>query len=166
MSTPAPATRGKYYEELEIGEVFVSPARTITRADIVNFSCMSGDFNAPHVDDVFCSRQPYGEVLAHGWMVFGIAAGLTYQTGFQHGRVVAMLGLDKWEIFHPVKTGDTLHIKITVASKRTTQKPQFGVVQFSRDVINQRGEVVQTTLVPNLWLRKPSAIEAASNSPS
>lgn len=162
MSTTPSATRGKYYDELEIGDVFISPSRTITRADIVNFSCMSGDFNAPHVDDVFCSQQPYGEVLAHGWMVFGIAAGLTYQTGFQHGRVVAMLGLDKWEIFHPVKTGDTLHVKVTIVSKRPTSKPRFGVIQFARDVINQRGEVVQSTLVPNLFLRSPEAIEAAS----
>ncbi|WP_439519042.1 MaoC/PaaZ C-terminal domain-containing protein [Hydrogenophaga sp.] len=161
-TTPQGPTRGRYYEELDVGDVFISPSRSITRADIVNFSCMSGDFNAPHVDDVFCSQQPYGEVLAHGWMVFGIAAGLTYQTGFQHGRVVAMLGLDKWEIFHPVKAGDTLHVKVTVTSKRPTRKPAFGVIQFARDVINQRGEVVQSTLVPNLFLRKPTQAQATA----
>ncbi len=153
------STRGRYFEELEVGDVFISPSRTITRADIVNFACMSGDFNAPHVDDEFCRRQPYGEVLAHGWMVFGIAAGLTYQTGFQHDRVVAMLGLDSWQIFHPVKCGDTLHVKIRIVSKKTTSKPGFGVIQFARDVINQRGEIVQSMLVPNMFLRRP--VEAA-----
>lgn len=157
-----PATRGKYFDELEIGDVFITPSRTITRADIVNFACMSGDFNAPHVDDEFCKRQPYGEVLAHGWMVFGIAAGLTFQTGFQHGRVVAMLGLDKWEIFLPVKAGDTLHAKITIVGKKETSKPGFGVIQFSRDVINQRGEIVQRTVVPNLFLRSPKPQLAAA----
>jgi acyl dehydratase len=153
----SPATRGKYFDELEIGDVFISPARTITRADIVNFSCMSGDFNSPHVDDEFCREQPYGEVLAHGWMIFGIAAGLTFMTGFQHGRVVAMLGLDEWKIFHPVKAGDTLHVKVTIKGKKETSKPKFGVITFARDVINQRGEIVQSMLVPNMFLRSPQA---------
>ncbi|MCW5653178.1 MaoC/PaaZ C-terminal domain-containing protein [Hydrogenophaga sp.] len=164
QTTPdqAPATRGRYFEELEVGDVFVSPCRTITRADIVNFACMSGDFNAPHVDDEFCRQQPYGEVLAHGWMIFGIAAGLTFQTGFQHGRVVAMLGLDRWDIHHPVKSGDTLHVRITIQAKRPTSKPGFGVIHFEREVINQRGEVVQSMLVPNLFLRKPAQTAATA----
>ena len=38
-------TRGRYFEDFEVGQEFTSPARTVTQTDIVNFACLSGDFN-------------------------------------------------------------------------------------------------------------------------
>ena len=67
--------RGMYFEDFEIGQTLITPVRTITSTDIVNFACLSGDFNAPHVDWEFCKTQPYGEPIAHGPLVFGIASG-------------------------------------------------------------------------------------------
>ena len=46
--------RGLYYEDFEIGERLLTPRRTITQTDIVNYARLSGDFNAPHVDWEFC----------------------------------------------------------------------------------------------------------------
>jgi acyl dehydratase len=46
--------RGMYFEDFQIGSVLVSPARTITSADIVNFACLSGDFGGRRM--TFCSR--------------------------------------------------------------------------------------------------------------
>jgi MaoC like domain len=48
--TQAPAVRGKYFDEFKLGDELVSPARTITGTEIVNFACMSGDFNEIHID--------------------------------------------------------------------------------------------------------------------
>ena len=39
-----------YFEDLEIGAAFDSPTRTVTEADVVNFACLSADFNRLHVD--------------------------------------------------------------------------------------------------------------------
>ncbi|MGI4814431.1 MAG: MaoC/PaaZ C-terminal domain-containing protein [Janthinobacterium lividum] len=155
-----PTSRGKYWDDLQIGEMFVSPRRTITEADIVNFACITGDFNAPHIDAEFCREQPYEVPIAHGPMIFSIAAGLTYQTGFAHGTVVAMLGLDSWDIFLPVKAGDTLHVRVTIHDKAPTSKGRVGIIKFFREVVNQRGEVVQSMLVRNMFLCRPAQVAA------
>ena len=46
-ASPTDRPRGKYYDEFKLGDRFKSPRRTITQTDIINFACLSGDFNAP-----------------------------------------------------------------------------------------------------------------------
>src|SRR3546814_15695545 len=58
--------RGMYFEDFEVDHTYLTPRRNVTHTDIVNLSCLSGDFNAPHVDQEFCKDQPYGEPIALG----------------------------------------------------------------------------------------------------
>jgi acyl dehydratase len=154
-ATPKREPRGKYYDDFEVGAVFVTPRRTVTQTDIVNFACLSGDFNPPHVDHEFCKEQPYGEPIAHGPLVFSIAAGLQCQTGLNDGTIVAMLGIDKWRVNKPVKHGDTIHQVATVIEKRPTSKPDKGIVVFRRDIKNQHDETVHTLEVTSMYLCRP-----------
>lgn len=147
--------RGLYYEDFEIGKRLLTPRRTITQTDIVNFACLSGDFNAPHVDWEFCKTQPYGEPIAHGPLVFAIASGLSCQSGINDGTVVAFLGLDKWRILKPVKHGDTIHMANTPTEKRLTSKGDRGVVTFLREIFNQQDEIVQSMETTSLYLCRP-----------
>lgn len=147
--------RGKYFDEFRNGERFVSPRRTITQTDIINFACLSGDFNAPHVDMEFCRQQPYGELIAHGPLVFSVSAGLLCQLGINDGTIVAMLGVEEWRVLAPVKHGDTIHTVATVTDLRITSKGDKGVVSFLREIVNQRGEVVQIVTVKSLYLCSP-----------
>lgn len=152
--TEAPA-RGLYYEDFEIGKRYVTPRRTITHTDIVNYCGVSGDFNAPHVDFEFCKKQPYGEPLAHGPLVFAIATGLQCQSGINDGTIIAFLGMDAWRIHGSVKHGDTIHMVVTPRQKRLTSKGDKGIVTFDREIINQRGEVVQTMQTSSMYLCRP-----------
>jgi acyl dehydratase len=38
----------------------VSPARTITEADLVSFAGISGDFNPLHTDEEFAKKTQFG----------------------------------------------------------------------------------------------------------
>src|SRR6185437_17054023 len=58
--------RGKYFEDFHVGDEFVTPARTITSTDIVNFACISGDHNEVHMNHEYCKQTPFGEPIAHG----------------------------------------------------------------------------------------------------
>lgn len=147
--------RGMYWEDFEEGMELFSPRRTITQTDIVNFACMTGDFNAPHTDHEFCKQQPYGEPIAHGPMVWSIAGGLGYASGITDGTVLAMLGVDQWRIHLPVKHGDTIHVMSRVSWKKETSKPTMGIVSFDREIRNQRDEVVQSAKATNMYLRRP-----------
>lgn len=149
--------RGMYYEDFEVGMELLTPSRTITQTDIVNFASLSGDFNAPHSDHEFCKSQPYGEPIAHGPLIYAVMGGLTYASGINDGTIVAMLGTDAWRIHLPVKHGDTIHVMQRVISKRPTSKPDRGIVEFEREIRNQRGEVVHSLKGTNMYLRRPAS---------
>lgn len=149
--------RGLYFEDFEIGKTYLTPRRTVTSTDIVNFACLSGDFNAPHVDWEFCRQQPYGEPIAHGPLVLAIAGGLTCQSGINDGTIVAMLGVTDWRIHAPVKHGDTLEVAMTPTAKRRAARGDRGIVTFDRQIRNQHGVAVHTMQGSSLYLcRDPS----------
>jgi acyl dehydratase len=144
MSTHEEAKpRGMFFEDFEVGMRLTTPARTVTATDIVNFACLTGDFNEVHCNHEYAKTTPFGEVIAHGPMVYGIAGGLQYASGINDGTLLALLGIDKWRLMTPVKHGDTIRMVQTVLSKRQTSKPDRGVVTLKREIVNQRGEVVQ-----------------------
>ncbi len=147
MTEPA---RGLYFEDFEIGRRLITPARTVTSTDIVNFACVTGDFNEAHANHEYCKTTPFGEPIAHGPLIYGIAEGLQYASGINEGTLLALLQVDNWRLVAPVKPGDTIRMVQTVVSKRRTSKPDRGIVVLGREILNQDGTVVQrmeTTLL-------------------
>jgi len=149
---------GKYYfEDLELGSVFLSPGRTVTETDIVIFAGLSADYNMLHTDAEYSKNTVFGERIAHGLLGLAIASGLFTRTELNrmlNETVVAMLGINSWRFTAPIKIGDTVHLEIEITSKKETSKPDRGVVAFKRRLINQRGEVVQEGEIPLMIKRK------------
>jgi acyl dehydratase len=135
--------RGMYFEDFEEGMTLRTPARTITGTDIVNFACLTGDFNEVHTNYEYIKQTPFDEVIAHGPLIYGIAGGLQYASGINDGTLLGLLGIDKWRISAPVVHGDTIHVEQTVLQKRLTSKSGRGIVIFKREVKNQHGTTVQ-----------------------
>ena len=55
-----------YFEDVEVGFRFETPSRTVTEADLVAFTGISGDFNPLHTDAAYAAKSIYGERIAHG----------------------------------------------------------------------------------------------------
>lgn len=153
MSTP----RGKFFEDFEIGQAIETPRRTITSTDIVNFACLSGDFNGVHCDHEYCRTTPFGEPIAHAPLIYAVMGGLQYASGVNDGTLIAVLGIDEWRMHKPVKHGDTVHMRSTVVSKRETSKPDRGIVTVKREFMNQRDEVVQSMTATFMYRRKSAS---------
>lgn len=134
---------GLYWEEWEVGAEFFTSARTITEADIVNFAGISGDYNPLHIDEEFCRKTQFGTRIAHGPLIYSIAAGLLFQLHLYDDTLIAFLGFDSLKFTKPVKIGDTIHVRIEVLEKRETSKPDRGVMKRLLQVLNQNDEVVQ-----------------------
>ncbi len=147
--------RGLYWEEWEIGAEFVSPGRTVTEADIVAFAGLSGDYNPLHIDEEYCKGTQFGGRIAHGPLVYAIAAGLLFQLHLYDDTLIAFLGFDSLKFTKPVRPGDTVHARIKVLEKRETSNPGRGIMKRQLEVLNQRGEVVQEALQAFLLKRKP-----------
>ena len=147
--------RGLYWEDFEVGQTLVTPARTITSTDIVNFACLSGDFNEVHTNWEYCKTTPFGEPIAHGPLVYAICGGLNYASGINDGTLLALLGVDKWRMLSPVKHGDTVHMETTVIEKKETSKSDRGVIKVQRKFVNQNGTVVQEMETALMYRRRP-----------
>lgn len=135
--------QGMYLEDFAIGETYVTKARTVTEADIVIFTGLSGDFNPLHIDEEYCKTTPHGTRIAQGLLGVSIASGLTSQLGLLTGTAVGFLGMT-WRYTGAIRAGDTIHVRITTKETRATSKPGRGVLIRQLDIVNQKDEVVQT----------------------
>mgnify|MGYP003351068396 FL=1 len=128
---------GLYWEDWEIGKEYVSASRTITEADIVHFAGISGDYNPLHIDEEYCKKTIFGTRIAHGPLVYSIAAGLLFQLHLYDDTLIAFLGFDSLKFTKHVIAGDTITAKISVLEKRETSKLDRGVMKRSLKVYNQ-----------------------------
>lgn len=153
----ASGSRGMYWEDWQIGQTVVTPARTITSTDIVNFACLSGDFNEVHTNFEYCKTTQFGEPIAHGPLVYAVMGGLQYASGINDGTLLALLEVNKWKMLVAVKHGDTIRLEATVIDKQETSKPDKGVVRLKRKCVRQDGVVVQEMEATLLYRRRPQA---------
>lgn len=139
----APTERGLFLDDFTVGQRWVTPARTITEADVTMFAGLSGDYNPLHTDEEFARRTQFGGRIFHGPGVFSIAIGLESRLGIKEGTALAFLGMN-WTLTGPVLIGDTIHVVQSVADiKVSRSKPDRGVVTFDVEVRNQRDELCQ-----------------------
>ena len=147
----------RFYEDLEVGEEHESPARTITEADIVNFSAISGDWSPVHTDEEYCKQTPYKTRIAHGLLGLAAVEGLKQRIpAFAEVRYMASLYWN-YKFTGPILIGDTIRIRVKIASKRETKKLDRGIVVEYVTMLNQRDEVVQEGEHGLMALRKGSS---------
>ncbi len=157
--------RGKCIEDFEVGQVDESRARTITETDVVTFSWVSGDVNPMHTDAEHSARSPIGQRIAHGALGLSVATGLSAGLGYLDGTAIAALGVDEWRFLKPILFNDTVHLRATVVSARPTTKADRGVLVRRMELINQRGEVVQTGLMTTMVLTRAGAAVLTGKQP-
>jgi acyl dehydratase len=133
-----------YLEDFKVGEETVTPARTLTEADVVVFAGLSGDYNPIHTDAEFAAATPFGRRIAHGVLGLAVVTGLAARTGMLDGTALAFLGIEDWKFSKPILLGDTVHVRMKVTEVRPSSKPGSGVLRRRMELVNQRGEVVQS----------------------
>jgi acyl dehydratase len=148
---------GKYLDEFVVGEIALSPGRTVTETDIVAYSWVSGDVNPLHTDAVYAEKSPVGQRIAHGTLVMSIATGLSARLGQLDGTAIAALSVDEWKFIKPVFINDTIYLRSTVKEARHLSRPDRGILVRLMEVLNQRGEVVQAGLMTTMVARKPAS---------
>lgn len=133
-----PNQRG--FDELEVGEVFVIPSRTVSEAHFAAFQLLSGDNHPIHYDVEYCRARGHEGLLAHGFQVLAFtAAGAGL---FPHVIGDALIGFveQSCRFLKGVYPGDTLYPKLTITE--LTRQNTTGVVAMASVVHNQKGEVV------------------------
>ena len=129
-----------FYEEISVGQTWVSPRRTVTEADVVNFATMTGDFNPLHVDYDFAAKTHYRRPIAHGLLGLSWVAGLG--SYFPSVSTLAFTAVRNWEFLKPLFFGDTVFVETTCLEKSPSGR-RAGKVIWQRKLINQTNHVVQ-----------------------
>ena len=130
-----------FMDDVDIGQSWTSPARTVTETDLVNFAGISGDFNPIHMDHEFARSGPFRKPIAHGILVMSISSGLSLNSPPM--RTLAFVGIRDWQFLEPVFIGDTLHVRTTVMEKEIRTRGKRALITWQREIVNQQEKVLQ-----------------------
>ncbi len=135
----------KHFEELVIGETVFTHKHTVTDADIVNFSNVSGDNFYAHMDATSLDGTIFERRVAHGYFILSKAAGLFVDP--KKGPVLLNYGIEEARFTKPVYPGATIGVRFTVKEKIDQEKRSDddipkGIVKFLVDVFDETGDTV------------------------
>lgn len=148
---------GKWFEEFEVGQERVSPARTVTESDILLFAGLTGDNAQVHTDEEYGRKMLFGGRIAHGLLGLGLMQGLMARTNYTQGTGVASVGWDKISFTAPILIGDTIRARWVIKETRPSRsKPDVGIIIESIELENQNGVVVQKAEHALLMRRRPA----------
>ncbi|MBK5100715.1 MAG: hypothetical protein JJE15_06945 [Desulfobacteraceae bacterium] len=128
----------RYFDDFKMGEKIITKGRTITEADIVLFAAFSGDWHQLHTNVEFAKNGPFGDRIAHGFLVLSVASGLM---GLEGMAIVAFYGMDNVRFVGPTRIGDTIHLEMEVTEKKEKDE-KSGVVSLKITIKNQKEDVL------------------------
>jgi acyl dehydratase len=162
---PAPKVwRGRFYEDLEVGDIFQSRlGRTVTETDNVWFTCLTLNTNQVHFNAEFAAGTRFGKPLVNSTFTLALVTGMSVPDTSENAT--ANLSWTDIKLPNPVYVGDTLWCETEVVSKRESQsRPEIGIVGVRCRGINQRREVV-IEFQRTFMLYKRGASEVSSTFP-
>lgn len=121
------------YEELNVGDSNAYE-KTITDADVLMFSAVSGDGNPMHTNDEFAKKSKFGRRIVHGALTNSLIS-----NALTRAFPASIYISQNTEFVAPVFIGDTIRAEVTCVEKLGK-----GRVRMRTCCYNQNGEMVLT----------------------
>ena len=130
----------KYFQEMEVGETFYIPSRTMTDALFSAFQLASGDNHPIHYDIEYCKRHGHRGMVAHGFQtLIQTAPGAGWFPFVVGDSLVGFLEQSS-KFLKPVYSGDTLYSMLEITELKANRST--GVVTMRSTIHNQDSELV------------------------
>ncbi len=127
----------------------------VTEADVVDFG-RRFDPQPFHVDAEAAAAGPFGGLIASGWHTCALMMRLLADEYLAPVSSLGSPGVDELRWRAPVRPGDELTLRTTVAETRLSRtKPDRGLVRTRVELLDQRGTVVLSMVAMNLVLTRP-----------
>ena len=126
--------------EIEEGQVFTTPTKTLTDAHFLFFSGLTGDNHPIHYDIEYCKARGHRNMLAHGFQALIQTAPGAGDFPFYIGDSLVGFIEQSSRFLKPVYAGDTVYPLLTISE--LTPQNTTGVVTMTSTVHNQRRELV------------------------
>jgi len=153
---------GKYYEELEIGNIYPHRlTRTVTETDNLLFTTMTHNSQPLHLDEEYAKETMYGERVVNSLFTLSLLVGVTVED-LTAGTTLGNLGFTDTKFPNPVKIGDTLRFVTEIVEKRSSKsRPDTGIVTFEHRAFNQKDQLVATTKRAGLMMKQELAEQSS-----
>jgi acyl dehydratase len=140
----------RYFEDYVPGAVYQYGNVEVSADEILEFG-RRFDPQFLHTDPRAAADGPFGGLIASGWHTAAIMMRLFVDHYLSHVASMASPGIDELRWMRPVRPGDSLSIRVSVAeANRSRTKPDRGMVRSFVEVLNQTGEVVMSLKAMNL----------------
>lgn len=128
-----------YFEDLKEEAVYWGVECLVDGEEMVEYA-QKNDPLPMHIDEQAGRTSPYGTLIASG----GFTITLWYRSTTPIACKLAALGGLEWhfKLPRPVRAGDRLRTKFTIASKRLSSTPGRGVVKTNQELLNEQGDPV------------------------
>ena len=157
----------KYFDELQIGDQFVTDKRVITADDIDRFADLSGDHFYSHIKTTDFTGTMFEQQVAHGYSIMSISAGL-FVDSYEKNPILLNYGIDELRFTKPVYPGSEIHIRFTCKEKlpndkRIIEKPEDfkrgddidkGIVKWLVEMIDETTELSGVAMILTMVERK------------
>ena len=141
-----------YFEDVVVGEPLETPALTLTEADVVRYAGLTGEWEPRTTDEGAARRSESGRRVIPDLLPLCISSGLGWRVPQSPLAVLAFMGFE-WTFSLPLRIGDTIRSRSRTVAKRSMK--DGGVVVEEREILNQRGEVVQSGRLTLLVAKRP-----------
>jgi acyl dehydratase len=142
------------FEDLRVGDEWISQPREISSGEIREFADLTGDYNRIHLDEEYAATTPFRKPIAHGLLGLSLMSGMS--TISPAVLTTALLSISGWRFRHPVFIGDSLRVLTQVAEVREHGR-RHGEVHWYQRLINQHDQVVQDGMIVTLVERRVKA---------
>lgn len=124
--------------ELQLGDAFEGPSKTLTDAHFLFFSGVSGDVHPIHYDVEYAKQSHFGKPLAHGLLLVSmVALGATTVRDRIDGFIFVEQGC---HFLTPALVGDTVQPRFVL--EKIWQEEHRTFYRFGTSLLNQRGEKI------------------------
>lgn len=140
----------RYFEDYQAGAVYEYGYATVDEAELLAFA-RRFDPQPIHTDPEFAAAGPFGGLIASGWHTSAILMRLFADHYLSRVASLASPGIDELRWPAPVRPGDALRLRTTIAQTRPSRsKPDRGLVFTHAELLNQDDQGVLTLTAMNL----------------
>ncbi|MFW9872814.1 MAG: hypothetical protein ACFFG0_06905 [Candidatus Thorarchaeota archaeon] len=114
--------RGKYFEEFQEGELYITSRRTLREADLINF-CNLCWFNlSMFFDEIYTHEEmPFKSPVFPGPFIIPLAIGLFLKLGVYEKTTIALLGIKNLKFKASLRINDTMQVEVKILEKKESK---------------------------------------------
>lgn len=144
----------RYYEDIELGEIYDVGAFSLSKEEILSFA-EQYDPLPFHTDEDAAADTMFGGLIASGWQTAAnchrqVSDGFLVETAIEGGRAVENL-----QFYVPVRPGDQIDVTIKITDKYPSSSSKHGVIEIDITAQRDGDTVAEMTILPLVQKRDP-----------